>query len=191
MKFEHLKSADYTVSTWSGGVTRQLAIFPPDAAYADRDFLWRLSSATVDLPESDFTPLPDYNRQVIILEGDMKLQHQGEKEIALAPWALHAFDGAAPTHARGRCTDFNLMMRKGQCTGSLLMMMPKGSLRLLKTAEETIAIYCAKAGAGITLQGEQITLAQDETLMVMEGEGEIQVTGGPDTRLIFSRMRCE
>ena len=31
---------------------------PQGALYADRDFLWRLSSATVDLDESDFTPSP-------------------------------------------------------------------------------------------------------------------------------------
>lgn len=39
---------DYAVSRWSGGTTTQLAIFPPGASYADRDFLWRVSSAAVE-----------------------------------------------------------------------------------------------------------------------------------------------
>ena len=55
----HLTKDDYVVSQWSGGTTTQLAIAPSGAQYGDRAFLWRLSSATVDLEESDFTPLPD------------------------------------------------------------------------------------------------------------------------------------
>ena len=45
----HLTKDDYVVSQWSGGTTTQLAIAPSGAQYGDRAFLWRLSSATVDL----------------------------------------------------------------------------------------------------------------------------------------------
>ena len=45
----HLTKDDYVVSQWSGGTTTQLAIAPSGAQYGDRTFLWRLSSATVDL----------------------------------------------------------------------------------------------------------------------------------------------
>ena len=48
----HLTAGDFQVSTWSGGKTIQIAISPEGAAYADRDFLWRVSSATVELDES-------------------------------------------------------------------------------------------------------------------------------------------
>ena len=46
-----LTESDYRISDWSGGKTVQIAIAPEDAQYADRAFLWRLSSATVDLDE--------------------------------------------------------------------------------------------------------------------------------------------
>ena len=59
---KHLSQKDYKISDWSGGKTIQVAIGPADAVYADKDFLWRISSATVDLPESDYTSLPDYMR---------------------------------------------------------------------------------------------------------------------------------
>lgn len=45
-------------STWSGGTTTQLAIYPEDADYGKRNFTWRLSSATVEAEESVFTSLP-------------------------------------------------------------------------------------------------------------------------------------
>ncbi|MBR4249049.1 MAG: HutD family protein [Verrucomicrobia bacterium] len=114
-----LTEKDYLVSTWSGGKTTQIAIAPEGAVYADRTFLWRLSSATVDLEESDFTALPDYDRLITPLDGSMRLTHSSMpgKEIVLAPYDIHAFDGADQTHSWGRCTDFNLMLRKGKCGG--------------------------------------------------------------------------
>ena len=45
--FRKLRPADYIVSVWSGGTTTQIAIAPEGARYAERDFLWRVSSATV------------------------------------------------------------------------------------------------------------------------------------------------
>ena len=68
MKIQKISADMQAVSRWSGGTTTQLAISPANALYADREFLWRVSSAVVELPESDFTPLPDYDRILMILE---------------------------------------------------------------------------------------------------------------------------
>ena len=73
MEWTLFTKEDYVTTSWSGGTTTQLAIAPEGAVYADRDFLWRLSSAGVDLPHSDFTPLPDYNRLISILRGEMSI----------------------------------------------------------------------------------------------------------------------
>ena len=52
MTIQHLTPSDYITTKWSGGLTTQLGIAPAGAVYADRDFLWRLSSATVEDAES-------------------------------------------------------------------------------------------------------------------------------------------
>ena len=44
MTIQHLTPSDYITTKWSGGLTTQLGIAPASAVYADRDFLWRLSS---------------------------------------------------------------------------------------------------------------------------------------------------
>ena len=62
-------SSEYSTSAWSGGTTTELGIGPEGSRYADREFLWRISSATVDLEESTFTALPDYDRIIMTLEG--------------------------------------------------------------------------------------------------------------------------
>ena len=85
MEWKLLDQAGYVTTSWSGGTTTQLAIAPEGAVYGDRDFLWRISSATVELDHSDFTPLPDYHRFLAVLEGEIKLKINGDQPFP----ALH------------------------------------------------------------------------------------------------------
>lgn len=168
----HIVSADYVTTTWSGGVTTQVAIRPEGAVYADRDFSWRLSSATVELPESTFTPLPDYNRFVSILDGEMSLWHDGGSELHMIPYTIHAFDGGAASHSVGKCTDFNLMLRKGSCTGGLRSLLvgeeSTSSLPLAPIpsgARQTVVIYC--------VQGDGTLVSQDCSVRFAAGEAAL------------------
>ncbi|NLD34221.1 MAG: HutD family protein, partial [Clostridiales bacterium] len=86
----HLTGVDYAQSIWAGGITRQIAIRPSGANYTDRLFLWRLSSARVDLEASDFTALPDYERHIAVLAGEIRLSHDGGPWIELPPFRVHA-----------------------------------------------------------------------------------------------------
>ena len=154
---QKLKISDYKVSSWSGGTTTQIAIWPPNALYADRDFLWRISSATVDLEESDFTPLPDYERLISTLEGEIVLTHNGGEPIKLRPFEVHAFSGADATHSLGRCRDFNLMLRRGKVTGTVeALRLTEGPTNLnagtsiacpLPPVSEQLLLYCAEGTA--------------------------------------------
>ena len=143
---QKLQKTDYVISAWSGGTTTQLAIFPPDAVYAERDFLWRVSSATVELEESEFTPLPAYERLISTLEGGIELSHNGGPTLTLRPFEVHAFSGADATHSRGRCTDFNLMLRRDRVTGSMeplrLTEAPVSAHGLRCAASETLLLFC-------------------------------------------------
>ncbi|MGM9517574.1 MAG: HutD family protein [Acidaminococcus sp.] len=100
---------------WSGGTTTEFYIAPEGSSYARRDFQIRISSATVDDPESDFTLLPDYNRIICPLEGGFTLTfpEDGNRQITLGPLEEVFFDGAWHTHSVGRAVDFNVMTRKG------------------------------------------------------------------------------
>ena len=149
MEFIHLTRKDYLTSTWAGGTTTQISIMPNDAKYAERDFLWRISSATVDLEESDFTPLPDYHRWIATIKGTMELSHNGSEKISLAPYAVHPFDGDDATHSWGKCTDFNLMLRKGKAHGNLQTVLLEEGATLnkeigLETDRVDILCYCAE-----------------------------------------------
>ena len=95
MNMLHLTQADYLTTLWSGGTTTQIAIFPSDTPYSTRDFLWRVSSAVVTDEKSIFTPLPDYNRRLMLLDGSLLLRHNGGAPFRLDAYQVHAFDGGA------------------------------------------------------------------------------------------------
>ena len=119
MQWVLLTEEDYVTTNWSGGTTTQLAIEPQESVYANRDFLWRFSSAKVILEHSDFTPLPDYNRLIATVKGGLDMKVGDEARFSLAPYQIYSFDGAVSVESWGCCTDFNLMLRKGQCQGTL------------------------------------------------------------------------
>lgn len=119
MKLTKITPQDFAVTDWSGGKTTQIAIEPPAAVYAEHKFDFRLSSATIELEESDFTPLPEYDRVIAPIEGQISLFYHGAKQpVILKELESTAFDGAWQTTSRGKATDYNLMTRKGVCIGS-------------------------------------------------------------------------
>ena len=180
MRLTHLISQDYVVSHWSGGKTIQGAIAPEGAVYADRDFLWRVSSATADLDESDYTPLPDYERWLSVFDRPIRLQHDGGEVITLNPYGIHCFDGGAATRSWGRCVDFNLMLRKGKAEGSLQAVLLSGGQPLEPQGADTMLLYCTE-GSGtvgeISLKAEEAVLVQDvkEDTVTVTGSGKFML----------------
>ena len=113
MSIKIYKSEDFTPSRWTGGTTTQLAIFPQDADYVKRNFIWRLSTATCDLEETTFSKLPDYDRVLMVLKGDVVLAHQDVRVARLGELEQDRFDGGYITKSFGKITDYNLMTAKG------------------------------------------------------------------------------
>ena len=112
MRILLLTEKDYKVGQWSGGSTTELFIWPKGADYAKREFTLRVSSARVDLEESDFTPLPGVNRYITPLSGGFTLTHPDCQPVVMGPLCTpYRFSGEIPTHCVGKATDFNLMLK--------------------------------------------------------------------------------
>ncbi len=143
------------MGVWSGGTTAQIAVYPEDSSYGERNFMFRLSSATVVTDRSEFTHLPDYDRWLMILEGSARLVYDGEREIILKPHEWDAFDGGAATVSFGQVTDYNLMLRKGG----------RGSMEAVRLDENTKKITLLPQDeypngfAGVFLHGEYAHIA--------------------------------
>ena len=105
MKKRIIKEDQFNISKWSGGTTIETAIFPEKSQYLERDFIWRLSSATVEIEESSFTKLPDYDRVLMVLDGYVVLAFGDERSVALSQYQHASFDGAIKTKCFGPMTD--------------------------------------------------------------------------------------
>lgn len=195
MTITHITPADFVTSQWSGGETRQLAIAPAGAVYADRDFLWRISSATVDLEESVFTALPDYDRYIATLKGSIRVSHDGGEELTLVPYAIHRFDGGADTQSWGRCVDFNLMLRKGKCEGCLTALRLAENVRVTlpraydSGAQHSLLVYCGEGGAVLHADGRSVSLARGEAVLVEDPAGELVLESTDMSALMAAEMR--
>lgn len=171
MDWKLLTRADYVTAGWSGGTTTQLAIAPEGADYAGRDFLWRLSSATVELDRSTFTPLPDYNRFLSVLEGEIRLGVDGGAPAPLRPGQVAAFDGGVPVESWGRCVDFNLMVRKDRGQGSLLALRKDAPFETdWRPGPGDLAVYCASGS--VRLPGFGLEARAGQLLLCRSASGE-------------------
>jgi len=113
-----IRTTDQVPVLWSGGVTTQLAIFPPDSMYSLRNFTWRVSTARVDTETSLFTHLPGITRVLMVTEGALTVDHAEHHSASLQPFDQDRFRGEWTTASRGIARDFNLMMTDG-CNGVL------------------------------------------------------------------------
>lgn len=188
--------------TWSGGTTTELAIYPADSAYKERNFLWRLSSAVVDIEESTFTNLPGIWRHIMILEGEMELRHEGHHDILLKPYDKDSFSGGWTTRSIGKARDFNLMLAEG-CEGSInAVLVEKDKSIEIEASQEspvyanhTAAFYCSAGEVQIsTVQGEAYVLRTGDLMLVngrdsgKGGDITLKITGKTDAAVIAAKI---
>lgn len=175
---EIIRKAEQNTTTWAGGTTTQLAIFPPDALYSDRNFLWRISSAKVEAEESIFTSLPGIWRLIMVLEGELHLVHEGHHKVTLTPFEQDSFSGDWTTKSYGKVTDFNLMMADG-CEGKLeAIILSKGAFWNASPADKketvhlTETLYCVEGKIVIHVGDRVEMLEAGDFFLLQQGPGD-------------------
>lgn len=169
-----IQKHEHKTSQWSGGTTTQLMIYPEDAQYSERNFLWRISSAKVEIEESTFTYLPGIQRIIMIINGCMTLEHEGHHSVTLAPFQQDTFMGDWTTTSVGKVTDFNLMMAEG-CEGRLESIVLKENEEAQislgegtkKNHRMTEVFYLVEGTVAVEVQGKKLQL-QEEDLFALD-----------------------
>lgn len=172
MKLKVLKESDYSTTKWSGGDTTQLYIYPEDGNYTERNFLFRLSTATVNEEKSVFTKLEGVSRKLLVLSGEMKLEHQGRYSKVLKEFEQDSFMGEWDTISYGKVIDFNLMTKDG-CIGKLenIEIMAGATITLELSSEKSNNILKALYSIGQAVKllfGEKEILVEEKNLVIIE-----------------------
>jgi uncharacterized protein len=157
---EVIRKEEQKTTTWSGGTTTELTIYPKDAIYSNRNFKWRLSSAKVNEEKSTFTSLQGIWRLIMVVEGEMALEHENQHSTYLKPFDQDSFSGEWSTKSVGKVKDFNLMLSNG-CKGELeAIQIKKGDFFEIKEESSncndgftalTEAFYCVKGNIVIDI----------------------------------------
>jgi environmental stress-induced protein Ves len=135
MKEKIIKKEDFITTKWAGGETTQLAIYPEDAIFSEKDFLWRISSATFTSTESNFSDFSGYQRYILPLEGKLRVYHEGLYSRELDKYEVEYFDGSWRTSSENTldCRDYNFIVKSGNL--AKMQVLKEGDEYLLKSSE--------------------------------------------------------
>lgn len=176
-KIELIEKEQLEVKSWSGGTTTELAIYPRSALYSERNFEWRLSSAKVEAEESVFTSLPNINRKLMVIEGELILEHEGHHRCILKSFDQDSFSGNWVTKSYGRVTDFNLMTSVN-CYGELeaIRLEKGGSEKIIfknlekEFSQSTYAIYCVSGKMKLSISSNEIFYLKEGDIILISSK---------------------
>lgn len=181
--------ADFLCSAWSGGTTTQLYIHPSGAAYAERRFGFRLSTASVQTETSVFTPLPGYSRKLLILEGAITLTHTGRYTRQLKALDTDAFEGKWETTSQGTCTDFNLMTSPAFDGQLSAVRLEENKPHFYKAEAGWIFFYAFGGNLVVSLKNESIVLKDKHLLCILGADNEgVVISGMAPVVLVTARI---
>ena len=107
----HPISYSKTIS-WASGTSTELFVFPPEGNFQTRAFDFRISTATVEVEETNFSDFSGLTRILLILNGKLTLIHEGRYTKELNPFDQDRFDGSWITKSKGKVQDFNVMFNE-------------------------------------------------------------------------------
>ncbi len=169
MTFQIKKKYRLTTTVWSGGTTTQLFIFPPEARYDQRNFLFRVSTAEVKIEQTVFTSLPGFKRKLMLLNGSLAVNHKNQYSKTLNKFEQDEFDGGWETSAIGKVTDFNLMLARGKEGGIEAFFLKAGEEKEINLEKINYAgFYFYKGAAEIRCGDSKIEAEQGDFLSVEE-----------------------
>lgn len=183
-----LRAADRIAAPWKngGGVTREVAAFPPGAGMDA--FAWRVSLADVTA-DGPFSAFPGVDRVLTVIEGSGLVLDLDGRLLALGANAPPiAFAGETPVEARltqGPIRDLNVMVRRGQWraevswfAGGVLAAPADGPLMVLVLGDAT----CSSADSALQLNALDMAM--------LEAGKTATLDLAPEARALNVRLRA-
>ena len=109
MKISFLPKKDSKASIWSGGLTYEYMVYPETASYADRDFAFRISSATIEKVPSEFTNFKGYHRYLVMLDNSLDIEVNKKKKL-YEKYQIMEFNSDDKVTSYTKGIDFNWMV---------------------------------------------------------------------------------
>jgi uncharacterized protein len=191
MRFKVFTKKDLATTTWQGGTTTQLYIYPENSSYLERNFDFRLSTAKVESETSQFTSLPNIHRKLLVLEGSIIINHADQYSKKLDKFDLDTFEGNWKTSAIGTCTDFNLMSTKNNDGGIEAFQLAMNYDLLISngTNSKWLILYVYSGKISIEVDNSSIII-ENGSVIVFNEENDLQllIKGVQDSEVVVSKI---
>jgi environmental stress-induced protein Ves len=172
-----LRAAERQATPWKngGGVTREVAAWPPGSGFEDFD--WRVSMAEVRT-DGPFSAFPGVDRTLAVLEGRLRLTMEDGREVSLSPeTAAVTFPGDAAVHAVVEdvpVLDLNLMSRRGKVGARLTrldvllpqVVGPLAATALVIAASGSLRVVNSEAAYDLDLHDALLIEGRSEGLLI-------------------------
>ncbi|PID26411.1 MAG: hypothetical protein CR982_10510 [Candidatus Cloacimonadota bacterium] len=190
MDYSILKKDDFITNNWSGGTTTELFIYPKDSKYKKMDFLFRLSSATVEIEESQFTHLKGVSRKLMVLEGSTHLYHKDHHNKLLKRFDTDSFEGDWSTKSIGKCRDFNLMTRLNTRGDLSVLNLEKGkSITISKSLNRWDIFYIESGKIEVNIEDNIFFLNRGD-LLVIEDLKLVNLRSVDNSNIVKADISC-
>ena len=107
--FKKYTYQDFSRNDWSGGTSTQLVIYPSESDLLKQNFEFRISTASIDVEESQFTQFFLHKRIICSLQNPITLIHSEIQPFYLTPLVPYSFDRGMTTKCIGKTIDFNVI----------------------------------------------------------------------------------
>lgn len=111
MDYKIVRKENQKERLWTGGISKELYIYP-DGSTFDSPFYFRVSTASINPGEYNFTSFKGYKRFLVLLSGNIRLEVDG-KAHCLKPLSHIYFSGDSHSSSLTdeKSIDFNLIFK--------------------------------------------------------------------------------
>lgn len=153
---------------WASGTSTELFIHPADGNFQKREFIFRISTATVDAEETNFSDFTGLTRILMILRGKLTLIHEDRYTKELNEFDQDTFDGSWKTRSKGKVQDFNLMFN-ASCKGKVEhVKLGSGDRTEIEVGKEKIFLFIFagtfEVGDAVVNQGDLIEVVEGTSI---------------------------
>jgi environmental stress-induced protein Ves len=141
MKQTYLPAHQFSATNWAKGTTTELVKYPPESDFLKRDFIFRISTATVEAEESTFSDFSGLTRILMVLEGSITLIHEGRYQKQLHAYDQDTFDGSWSTRSIGKVRDFNVMFNSQARASLCAISLASNQSASIDVAEKRMVLF--------------------------------------------------
>lgn len=156
--YEYKRKSHHKTVQREHGKVEELYIFPEDAIYQDQNFSFRVAKSTGETEIGKFGYYPGFKRKLMLIDGELYLDHKGEHKITLGQYETDVSLGAWQTDTKGRGEDLSILTAEDFC-GKIELLHYNAQREFAN--DHFVSFYALEDGAKLYLKNDGKTYKEE------------------------------